>query len=370
MEKDLTGDPSKSSKDLGDCSTEAIHFLDLIDELCRAHAPSGLEREIDEIIERRLASGSTKIWQDAARNTIAFIPGKSCDRPLQITAHKDEIALIVKRIEDDGRLTISRVGGIHPFKIGEGPVDVLADDGTVVPAILGFGAAHVSDESLINEVKTGKRAAQWSDAIVDPKISKEELRARGVHVGSRVTLDRSRKSARILQGHVCAHALDDRGALALLISLSESLAVKQPPQDVYLLFTSGEEVESGASSFGSRNIPGDTLVAVEIIPVMPEYDLENDHRPVVLWADSRGPYDVTTTNKIITAAGDSGIEIQEAVLASFGSDAALARRTGAVPQSACLGFPTENSHGYEVAHLGGMLNCGRLLEAFVHSWSP
>ncbi|MAG37599.1 MAG: peptidase M42, partial [Dehalococcoidia bacterium] len=59
---------------------------------------------------------------------------------------------------------------------------------------------------------------------------------------------------------------------------------------------------------------------------------------------------------------------QEAVLSAFGSDAGLARKAGAVPRSACVGFPAENSHGYEVAHLGGMLNCGRLLEAVARDW--
>ena len=267
-----------------------------------------------------------------------------------------------------GRLAVERVGGIHPYKVGEGPVDILADDGSIVPAVLGFGAVHVSEESSIQQVKSGRRAAQWSDAVIDAKLTREELHARGVHVGSRIALERARKSPRVLRDYVGAHALDDKGAIALLLLLAKSLAAEPPPQDVYFLLTSGEEVESGAAVYGSRELPGDTLVAVEVAPVMPEYDLRNDARPVVIWADSRGPYDVTLTTNIVGAARDRGIEVQEAVLASFGSDAALARRTGAVPRSACVGFPTENTHGYEVAHLGGMLNCGRLLEALVRAW--
>ena len=101
---------------------------------------------------------------------------------------------------------------------------------------------------------------------------------------------------------------------------------------------------------------------------MPEYDLQNDERPVVLWADGSGPYDVGLTTNIVGTAGDAGIGIQEAVVAAFGSDAAWARKTGAVPRSACVGFPAENTHGYEVAHLGGLLNGGRLLEMLVRAW--
>ena len=98
--------------------------------------------------------------------------GRAHDRPLQLTAHKDEIALIVKRIDPTGRLAVERVGGIHPFKVGEGPVDILADDGSIVPAVIGFGAVHVSEESPIQQVKSGRRAAQWSDAVIDAKLTK------------------------------------------------------------------------------------------------------------------------------------------------------------------------------------------------------
>ena len=351
-----------------DWPREAQPLLDLLTEVCAAHAPPGVERELGAIITRHLAPLAVRVWQDAAGNTVALLPGHAHDKPLQLTAHKDEIALIVKRIDPDGRLAVDRLGGIYPFKVGEGPVDILADDGSIVPASLGFGAVHVSAVSSIQDVKSGRRAAQWSDAVVDAKLTREELHARGVHVGSRIVLDRTRKSPRVLQDYVGAHALDDRGGIALLLLLAESLAAEPPPQDVYFLLTSGEEVESGAAVYGSRELPGDTLVAVEVAPVMPEYNLRNDARPVVIWADGRGPYDAALTTNIVDAARDRGIEVQAAVLASFGSDAALARRMGAIARSACVGFPTENTHGYEVAHLGGMLNCGRLLEALVRAW--
>ena len=121
-----------------------------------------------------------------------------------------------------------------------------------------------------------------------------------------------------------------------------------------MLLTSGEEVASGASLYGTRELPGETLIAVEIVPVMPEYDLANDARPVAIWADGTGPYDVGLTTNIVRAARDVGLEIQEAVLSAFGSDAGLARKAGAVPRSACVGFPAEHTQGYEVAHLGGI----------------
>ena len=241
MTTDATNQAGLASPACHDWPREAQPLLDLLKEVCEAHAPPGVEREMDALITRRLAPVAARVWQDAAGNTVVLLPGRAHDQPLQLTAHKDEIALIVKRIDPDGRLAVSRVGGIHPFKVGEGPVDILADDGSIVPAFLGFGAVHVSEESSIQQVKSGSRAPQWSDAVIDAKLTREELHARGVHVGSRIALERVRKSPRVLQDYVGAHALDDKGAVALLLLLAESLAAEPPPQDVYFLLTSGEK---------------------------------------------------------------------------------------------------------------------------------
>ena len=233
-----------------DWPREAQPLLDLLREICTAHAPSGVEREMDALIARRLAPFAARLWPDAAGNTVVLLPGRAHDQPLQLTAHKDEIALIVKRIDPTGRLAVERVGGIHPFKVGEGPVDILADDGSIVPAVLGFGAVHVSEESSIQQVKSGRRAAQWSDAVIDAKLTREELHGRGVHVGSRIALERTRKSPRILQDYVGAHALDDKGGIALLLMIAESLAAEPPPQDVYLLLTSGKKLRAAQLHMG------------------------------------------------------------------------------------------------------------------------
>lgn len=37
-------------------------------------------------------------------------------------------------------------------------------------------------------------------------------------------------------------------------------------------------------------------------------------------------------------------------------------KQGHVPRAACLGFPTQNTHGFEIAHLDAIENCARILE--------
>jgi putative aminopeptidase FrvX len=35
-----------------------------------------------------------------------------------------------------------------------------------------------------------------------------------------------------------------------------------------------------------------------------------------------------------------------------------------VARAACLAFPTQNTHGYEIAHLGAIDNCLKILESY------
>lgn len=352
----------------GSWAARTGRLLDTLRELCEAHSPVGCEREVDAVVLRQLEPCATRTWQDAAGNVLAYFEGRRHDHPLQLTAHKDELGMIVKRIEPDGRLRIQNLGGMHPFKYGEGPVDVLGDGGAVVPGVLCFGSMHVSDESPIEKVKAGREAMKWSRAYIDCKLGRAELAERGVHVGSKVALGRARKRPHLLGDFVCAYALDDKGGVAVLLELARLLHEDPPPQDVYFIISSTEEIGGGAAAFAARSLPGEALIALEVAPAMPEYDVSNDARPVLLYADSKNVYDEALNARAASLAAASGIEVQRAVVSSYGSDASMARAAGAAPRIGLFAFPVENTHGYELAHLGGLANTLRLTELFVRAF--
>ena len=64
------------------------------------------------------------------------------------------------------------------------------------------------------------------------------------------------------------------------------------------------------------------------------------------------------------AAEKLDMPLQLTTLSGFGSDASIAMKFGHVPRAACLAFPTQNTHGYEIAHLGAIANCIGLLQTF------
>ena len=69
-------------------------------------------------------------------------------------------------------------------------------------------------------------------------------------------------------------------------------------------------------------------------------------------------------------AGRLGVPLQLATIDGFGSDGSIAMKFGHVARAACLGFPTENTHGYEITHLGAIANCIHLLAGYCESEFP
>ena len=70
-------------------------LFDTIKELVLAHSPSGVEAEINQLLIERFSILGVEHWQDQADNLIAKISGQDSSRAIAITAHKDEIGMIV-----------------------------------------------------------------------------------------------------------------------------------------------------------------------------------------------------------------------------------------------------------------------------------
>lgn len=350
-------------------------FFDAIAELVMRHSPSGVESEVNEYLLGRLASLGVEHWQDEADNIVVRIPSvqsstqskAQATRPeksrgaIAITAHKDEIGGIVKSVEPSGRLSVRALGGAYPWIYGEGIVDLLGDNATI-SGVLSFGSRHVSHESPQKVQQEGK-AVEWPDAWVETKLSVEALTEAGIRPGTRMVVGKHRKRPFRLGDHIASYTLDNKASLAILLALAET--VKQPPLDVYLVASAKEEVGAiGALYFTGRN-KFDQLIALEICPLSQEYPLEDGPAPALFSQDSYGLYDEGLNREIITAAKQAQLPIQLAAISGFGSDASIAMKFGHVARGACLAFPTENTHGYEIAHLGAIRNCYRVLKAVI-----
>jgi putative aminopeptidase FrvX len=339
-------------------------LFNLISELVLCHSPSGAEAEIDQYLLQQFNNLGVEHWQDDAGNIVAKIAGQNADRAIAITAHKDEIGGIVKEIKPDGKIELGKLGGSFPWVYGEGIVDLLGDHETI-SAVLSFGSRHISHQSP-QKVFQETKALHWHDAWLETKISPEQLAAAGIRPGTRVVVGKHRKQPfRLSKDYIASYTLDNKASLAILLTLAALLQQQQPKTDVYLLASAKEEVGAIGAMYFSTKQAIDALIALEIIPLSVEYPIQDNDAPVLLSQDAYGIYDENLNRGIAQVASDAEVPLQFAVISGFGSDGSIAMKFGHVPRAACLGFPTENTHGYEIAHLGAIANCIRLLHAYL-----
>lgn len=183
--------------------------------------------------------------------------------------------------------------------------------------------------------------------------------------GTRVVVGKHRKRPIRLQDYIASYTLDNKASVAILLALAAR--VKQPVMDVYLVASAKEEVGAIGAMYFTQRQSLDALIALEICPLAPEYPIVDGEMPVLLSQDGYGIYDEGLNGELQQAAKKAGVEVQFATLSGFGSDASIAMKFGHVARAACLAFPTQNTHGYEIAHLGAIANCIKVLEAYCQS---
>jgi putative aminopeptidase FrvX len=341
-------------------------FIQLLSTLLKTHSPSGDEDEINGVLTPLFEQYCDETWNDDADNIVGVIHGKNQNQPVRIFAHKDEIGAIVKRIDPDGRLVLTSLGDARPWRYGEGPMDVLAK-GEIITGILSVGASHTSEESkVVYDAKFNKPLA-WEMARLDLKLSKEQLDKLGVRAGTRVVVSRTRKSLTRIGDFVAGWAMDDKGALAILIQVMAELKSKSGllPQNVYFVASSGEEIRITGGAFAARTLPGDILIALDVAPVAEEYGIVNSSQPVLLYKDRQSMYHKKTSDNLFQLAEHLGFGCQTAVVSGYSSDASYANSYGYTGKPVALCYPTENTHGYEIVNLLAMQNMVELLTAYL-----
>ena len=349
---------------------------DLLQELLYAYGPGGQEEDVREICRRELAPLVDELSVDAAGNLVGLVRGTGDPEVpiVRVMAHLDELSMIVKRIEPDGRLHLSQLGVMYPANFGLGPLAVLGDAGEIA-AVLLLGSEHTTRETpQVGQTKpdAGDRAMQWSDVHAFTGRSPEELADAGVHAGTRVCVARNRRTLVDVGDFVGSYFLDDRTALTAMIAAARLLVEgdSRPPADVYLVCTTGEEMGGIGASHASRTLPGDVTLALDIGPAEPEYQVAVEAGPVVVYADDSVVYDKVVADHLLSLGREIDVDPQSAVFESFGSDASEAKSSGQAARAALISLPTLSTHGYEVQHRDTVRRCARLVAEYLRRPVP
>jgi len=332
--------------------TELGFSRQLLQELLSTYGPCGQEDAVREVCRRELEPHVDETWVDEAGNLIGLIRGSGGASATRVMAHMDELSMLVKRVESDGTLHLTQLGTMYPGNFGLGPVAMLGDSETWC-GVLTLGSEHTTSESeQIWETKPGQgdKALDWTHVYVFTGRTPDELSGAGIRPGTRVCVDTSKRTLVEFGDYLGCYFIDDRAPVVALLEAAQRLqsSARRPAGDVYLVFTTNEEIGGIGGSYASRVLPGDLTLAIEVGPTEAEYGTTVGGGPIVGYSDAQCVYDKDVADQLMSVATELGLAPQPAVLGAFESDASHAKASGLSPRAGLLCLPTLSTHGYEV----------------------
>ncbi len=341
--------------------------IELVRQLIALPAPAGEEKAARDWLRRKLeaigyatktdAKGNLRVTMPAAHHPESASPVPT----ILVTAHMDEIALMITKIEDDGKIRVAAYGGAYPWKWGEGAVDILTRDGAI-PAILSFGSIHTNSEKSVAEFAR-KNPLGWDKTYLFTGLSQSELHISDVRPGLRVVLAPSRRVVTEFGCYTASYFLDDRADLAAWLLALETIYHEGITYGADIIFaaTASEEVGGTGALHILNGKPADICVALEIGPKTPEADFPIDSQPTIWVRDGYAAMDAVDGELLTDCCQHLGQAPHWQYLSRGGSDASCAAANGLCARTVTLGIPVENSHGYEIMHRDAPHELVRLL---------
>lgn len=336
------------------------YCLDVFERLLSADSTTGQYEEVEAVLCEIIAELGYEPRRLRKGGVLVEMGGDGGD-PLVVTAHVDDIGLMVRHVNDDGTLNVCPVGGLYPFYCMHENVRVHTREGRVLTGTVCRtpNSVHVTEEELRDVAPDFRKNVC---VVLDEDVSSaEDVAALGVATGDMIALE---PRLAVSNGYVKSRFVDDKACCAVLLAAMRALREEgiAPARKTYAYFAAYEEI-----GHGTTWLPEDArdILAVDIAPTGP--DQNSDERKVSIFAkDSRFPYHWGMTNELRAAAIEAGVDyVMDIFTPHYGTDADGSVLAGYDIRHAAMGPGTSNSHGYERTHVDGLRNTYDLLMAYL-----
>ncbi len=315
-----------------------------LSKLVEARGPPGDEYEVANVYSDLIEPYVDSVERDSMGNIIATIENDgNPDAPeVMYAAHTDELAVLVDQIRDDGHLSYTMLGGHYKGNFPGQQVLVGPDK---VPGVIGAKPRHY--------MTTEEKESLPDELLIDVGAdSPDEVADLNIEAGDFATWDR--ELTELAKNRLAGRALDDRIALAILLSLARNA---DPEGTVHFVASVQEEVGlRGARAVGASVDP-DIGIALEIFPA-DDYHAAGDENtvelgegPVVEFADGTDEYlfngmivDRQTRRWLKDAAAASDVSLQHAVMVGGTTDATEFQQVHGGRHAGAIAVPCRYTH--------------------------
>lgn len=344
-------------------------FRRSIKEICDVHGPSGFENDCIDLIKNMIEGYSVEISEDVMLNLIAYKKGNR-HKKVAITAHTDEIGLIIRRIDEHGWLWVEALGGVRPQQLFGKHVAIKTENGYV--------------DGIVNCIKPGR-----PESCVDiPPISDffveigagtlQDALDMGIEVGNPISIDYPLIFLGKNKEMVAGKALDDRACVFMLIELLKLIKDDEDIPDIYAIFSSQEEVGCRGAKVASHNIKPDIAISLDI-SIASDVPAVSDRKVITKIGDgpaikvmdkiSNSQVGVICSQSVVKdmkkAAKKSGIKYQIEAYANGGTDIDTMQTENGGMLTGGIMVPTRYVHSYEMCSVKEIVDCIELLYNYI-----
>lgn len=210
---------------------------------------SGYEEPVQLVVKEHMKSYVDKMHVDEMSNLICVLNPES-ERKIMLSAHADEIGLIISNITSTGRLQVVDRGGIIQATYPGQQVKIKTKQGIV------YGVVEIYRDLMKKENLTTK------DFSIDIGVETKEEAEQLVCLGDPIVLDTEIRE--LANGRITARALDDRLGVFIIMEALKRAKELGCKQGIYCASTVGEETTKTGAYWTSQRIKPELAIVVDV----------------------------------------------------------------------------------------------------------
>ncbi|PAB60200.1 M42 family metallopeptidase [Anaeromicrobium sediminis] len=330
----------------------------LLEKLTSLNGVSGNEDAVRNFIKEEIKDHVDEIKIDRLGNLIAIKHGKENYPKVMLSAHMDEVGLMVKSINDKGFVKFLKVGGIDDKVLVSKPVSI---GDKKITGVIGAKAIHLQTP------KERTVPLKSKDLYIDIGAKSKDDGKKHVSPGDYICF----LSDYVEFGDdlIKAKALDDRAGCAIIMDLLKN----NYDSTIYAVFSVQEEVGLRGAAPYSYRLDSDLAIVIETTSC---FDLDKVEEPDFVTKMHGGPafsvldrvtyYSKAVTNRLIGVAKDNNISYQFKQVPKGGNDSGQIHLSKNGIPTACISMPCRYLHSpVSVISKRDFNNSKKLLDEFL-----
>lgn len=229
--------------------------LDFLLQLLSTPSPSGFEDNIAEIFCKYVKQYAVATTKDTYGNVVSFLNGKEDSPYVLITAHLDEIGLIVSYINEEGYVYFNSIGGIDVLNIIGQKVDVITKKG-ILGGVIARKPIHLLDEETLETIPN------IHELFIDMGLKSSRVK-KVISIGDPIVIS---SNPILSKSKIVGRALDNKAGIWIISQVLRLLASVpiEKRANLSVLATIQEEVGYYGAKMKVNSISPDFAIAVDL----------------------------------------------------------------------------------------------------------